>query len=247
MNRDDLKNALLRRDNDPMGAAIYDYYKTGRAGKLRVLSSQFDEDEIPVRDLFRKFGDMSKLEQMALNMSEGEILDVGAGSGCHSLELQKMGKSVLAIDISPLSVEVMRERGLNARQVNLYDDALAERFDTILFLMNGSGIIGTLDNMHKFFARMKQLLAPGGAILMDSSDLSYLYEDEDGSFEVDLAGEYYGQVDFRMKYRGITGDLFDWLYVDFDTLSYYAKQNGFEAELVAEGAHYDYLARITMK
>lgn len=239
--------STLHRDKDPMGAAIYDYHTTGRAGKLRVLSSQFDDDEIPVSSLFRNFDDMPILEQTALQMAQGKILDVGAGSGCHSIALQKMGKEVLAIDISPRSVDVMHARGINARLINLYDNSLTERFDTLLFLMNGSGIIGTLQNMPRFFSRMKQLLNPEGMILMDSSDLRYLYEDEDGSFVVDLTADYYGQIDFQMKYRGVKGDSFDWLYVDFSTLSHYARLNGFNAELVAEGCHYDYLAKLTLQ
>ena len=93
---------------------------------------------------------------------------------------------------------------------------------------------------------MKQLLAPDGCVLMDSSDLRYLFEDEDGSFAIDLAADYYGQVDFRMQYKRIKGDSFDWLYIDFNTLSLYASQYGFKAEKMAEGEHYDYLARLTL-
>ena len=112
----------------------------------------------------------------------------------------------------------------------------------ILMLMNGSGIIGKLENMGTFFAKMKQLLNPGGCIYMDSSDLRYLFEDEDGSFWVNLAAGYYGEIDFRMQYKQVKGEPFDWLYVDFQTLSFYAAENGFKAELVKEGEHYDYLA-----
>ena len=229
-----------------MGAAIYDYFRNGRAAKLRVFSSQFDEDEIPVADLFREYEQMPYLEKMALGLAQGSILDVGAGSGCHSIALEKMGKHTTAIDISPLSVQVMKERGVNAYQIDLFDDSFKGSFDTVLMLMNGSGIIGTTNNMATFFGRMKQLLAPGGFILMDSSDLRYLYEDEDGSFEVNLADDYYGQLDYQMKYKNIKGEIFDWLYVDFQTLSYYASQNGFKAELIAEGAHYDYLAKLSL-
>ena len=114
-------------------------------------------------------------------------------------------------------------------------------------LMNGSGIIGRLENLPAFFRKAKQLLRPGGSILMDSSDLRYLYEDEDGSFVIDIAGDYYGEVDFKMQYKDIIGDQFDWLYIDFQTLSLYAAQNGFKAELVKEGKHYDYLARLRPK
>ena len=239
---------LIPPHKDPMGAAIAEYHRTGRAGTLRVFSSQFDEDEIPVEQLFRTFDEMPYLEQQALNMATGRILDVGAGSGCHALALQNMDKEVTAIDISELSVEVMRERGVkDARAVDLYDERLAEQYDTILLLMNGSGIIGNIGGMERFFLRMKQLLKPGGRIYMDSSDLKYLFEEEDGSYLIDVAGDYYGVVDFRMQYKQVKGETFDWLYIDFDTLSYYAEQYGFLAEVVSQGEHYDYLAVLKMK
>ena len=159
-----------------------------------------------------------------------------------------MNKEVHAIDISPLSVEIMQKRGVkNVHQINLFDPNYLEKFDTILMLMNGSGIIGKLENMSSFFTKMKQILNPGGCIYMDSSDLRYLFEDEDGSFLIDLAGDYYGEIDFRMQYKQIKGDKFDWLYIDFQTLSHYATENGFTTELIAEGNHYDYLACLKMK
>ena len=228
-----------------MGAAILDYHRNGRAGTLRVFSSQFEEDEIPVADLFRELEDMPELEQRALEMARGRILDVGAGSGCHSLALKKMGKEAVAIDISPLSVEVMKERGLDARLVNFYDPGFNEKFDTVLMLMNGTGIIGNLDNISAFFDRIKELLNPGGTLLIDSSDLRYLFEEEDGSLMIDLADDYYGQLDYQMQYGDVLGEPFDWLYLDFNTLAYYAEEAGFKAEIVAEGEHYDYLARLT--
>ena len=242
-----MKTSLLSPNKDPMGAAIADYYAKGQSAKLRVLSSQFEEDEIPTEQLFRTFDEMPELEQEALKLASGRILDCGAGSGCHALALQDMGKDVEAIDISPLSVEVMKKRGVHqAYQINLFDENYLQKFDTILMLMNGSGIIGKLENMGAFFTKMKQLLNPGGCIYMDSSDLRYLFEDEDGSFLVDLAAGYYGEIDFRMQYKQIKGEPFDWLYVDFQTLSYYANENGFKAEMVKEGEHYDYLACLKM-
>ncbi len=230
-----------------MGKAIADYFANGKAARLRVFSSQFDEDEIPVKHLFRTFSQMSSLERTALDLAKGHILDCGAGSGCHTLALQEMGKEVTAIDISPLSVEVMQKRGVKrAFQVSLFQYAAVQEFDTVLMLMNGSGIIGKLENMGNFFTKMKQILKPGGVVYMDSSDLKYLFEEEDGSFVIDLAGDYYGEVDFRMQYKQIKGETFDWLYIDFQTLSLYASKYGFKAELVERGGHYDYLAVLTM-
>ena len=242
-----METTLLTADKDPMGVAISDYFNNKKADKLRVFSSQFDEDEIPVKELFRSVRQMPLLERTALDLTAGKILDVGAGSGCHALALQETGKEVCAIDISPLSVEVMKRRGVtDARLINLFDDRFVDSFDTILMLMNGSGIIGRLENLPAFFHKMKRLLRPGGSILMDSSDLRYLFEDEDGSFVINLADDYYGEIDFQMQYKDVKSDPFDWLYIDFQTLSLYAADNGFKAELVKEGNHYDYLARLAV-
>ena len=241
-----INTALLPADKDPIGAAIADYFKRHKADRLRVFSSQFDEDEIPVEELFRTEKQMPLLERTALQMATGRILDVGAGSGCHSLTLQEAGKEVHAIDISPLSVEVMKQRRVRSvSQTNLFNEHFADEYDTILMLMNGSGIIGKLENLPDFFRKMKLLLRPGGCVLMDSSNLSYLFEEEDGSIVIDLAGDYYGEVDFQMQYKNVKGDSFDWLYIDFQTLSLYAAENGFTAELVKEGTHYDYLAKLS--
>lgn len=239
-------DSILYAAADPMGAAIYDYHKNGSAATLVVRSSMFDDDEIPVADLFRDFEDMPELERTALEKSCGRVLDVGAGAGCHSIALAGMGKEAVAIDISPLSVEVMKERGVDARQVNFYDESFNESFDTVLMLMNGTGIIGTLDNIPEFFDSLKRLLRPGGCVYIDSSDLRYLFEEEDGSLMIDLADDYYGQLDYQMQYKNVEGEPFDWLYLDFNTLAYYAEENGFSAQLVAEGEHYDYLASLTL-
>ena len=242
-----MATTILSAERDPMGTAISDYFNHRRADRLRVFSSQFEEDVIPVKELFRNIQSMPVLERTALQMATGRILDVGAGSGCHALALQEMGKEVCAIDISPLSVEVMKQRGVNdVRLTNLFDGTFTETFDSVLMLMNGSGIIVKLSNMPDFFRRMKCILRPGGCIWMDSSDLRYLFEEEDGSIVIDLAGDYYGEIDFQMQYKDVKGEPFDWLYVDFQTLSLYAAECGFKAELVKEGKHYDYLAKLSL-
>lgn len=242
-----METIILPAEKDPMGAAIADYFNHRKADRLRVFSSQFDEDEIPVKQLFRSMQAMPLLERTALQMANGHILDVGAGSGCHALALQEMEKEVCAIDISPLSVDVMKKRGVkDSRLLNLFDETFTGSFDTILMLMNGSGIIGKLSNMPTFFQRMKRVLHPNGCILMDSSDLRYLFEEEDGSMLINLTGDYYGEIDFQMQYKEIKGEPFDWLYVDFQTLSLYASECGFKTELVREGKHYDYLAKLSI-
>ena len=277
-----MNTEILSADKDPMGAAILDFQKQGKAARLRVLSSMFEEDEMPVTHLFRSVPEMPVLEQKALQLAKGRVLDIGAGSGCHTLALQEKGFTVKAIDISPLSCEAMKLRGVkDAECINLFDphlssgnhsgenqethseehqETLSEEhqenlseenqeqfeggFDTILLLMNGTGIAGKIEHLPALFQRLKALLNPGGQILIDSSDLKYIYENEDGSFDINLNGAYYGEVDYQMIYKDVKGDRFDWLYVDFPLLKSIAETCGLHGELVAEGEHYDYLARI---
>ena len=239
-----MNTEILSADKDPMGAAILDFQQQGKAARLRVLSSMFEEDEMPVTHLFRSTREMPALEQKALQLVKGRVLDIGAGSGCHTLALQEKGFTVKAIDISPLSFEAMKLRGVkDAECINLFDDHLETGFDTILLLMNGTGIAGKIEHLPALFQRLKALLNPGGQILIDSSDLKYIYENEDGSFDINLNGAYYGEVDYQMIYKDVKGDHFDWLYVDFPLLKSIAETYGLHGELVAEGEHYDYLAR----
>jgi len=227
-----------------MGAAILDYQTKGKAGKLSILSSMFEEDEMPVKHLFRNLEEMPILEQKALSLAKGKVLDVGAGAGCHALALQAQSIAVKAIDISPLSCEAMELRGvMDAECINLFDEHLETGFDTILLLMNGTGIAGKIENLPALFNRLKALLNKDGQILIDSSDIKYIYENEDGSFDINLNTAYYGEVDYQMVYKDVKGDSFDWLYVDFPLLKSIAESCGLHGELIAEGEHYDYLAR----
>lgn len=237
-------NTLTERE-DPMGAAIRDYFRQGKSAQLKVLSSLFDDDEMPVAHLFRSYHEMPPLEQRALNEARGKVLDVGAGAGCHALALQERGFDVTAVDISPLSCETMKERGVaNVECVNIFNQRFQERFDTLLLLMNGTGIAGKLSRLPQLLSRLKQLMNPGAQILIDSSDLRYVYEDENGVLDVDLDGAYYGEVDYQMTYRNIKGKRFDWLYADSVVLAECCRQCGLKCEILVQGNHYDYLARI---
>ena len=227
-----------------MGHAIADYHEHGKAARLRVFSPMFDEDEIPVATLFRTRDEMPAIEQEALRVAHGHILDVGAGAGCHSLALQAMEKQVTAIDISPLAVATMRERGVkDVREQDFF--TLQGQFDTILMLMNGIGIVGTLPHLDAFFMQVDKLLAPGGQLLCDSSDICYVFEDEDGIIDLTGIEGYYGELTYQMQYKSVKGEPFSWLFIDPETLREQAVQHGFHCDVLVRGPHYDYLARLT--
>lgn len=234
-------------NKDIFGEAIKDYYNQKYTEDILVQADDFDDDCIPIPYLFRSYKEMPKVEQKALDISFGKVLDVGCGAGSHGLFLQnKKHLDVTAIDISEGAINICKKRGLKNTFVQNIFDHTHIKYDTILFLMNGSGIIGSLNRIDHFFTHVKTLISSGGQILMDSSDISYLFQDDDGGFWVDASAGYYGEMSYRLKYKGQESETFDWLYIDYNTLQNAANTNGFLCELLFEGENNDYLAKLTL-
>ena len=233
---------------DLFGKAILDYQTHNNPEDIITETSISEADEMSVAYLFRDFTEMPKLEQKALQLSKGKVLDVGCGAGSHALYLEnERNIEVKAIDISKNAIEACKLRGLkNAEVVNVLDLDTSEKYDTILLLMNGTGIFGKLDQIATYLQKLKGLLNEGGQILIDSSDIIYMFDqDKDGAYEINGNG-YYGELTFSIQYKSETEDTFDWLYLDYNTLQNAAHANGLQCELVMEGEHYDYLARLTL-
>jgi SAM-dependent methyltransferase len=233
---------------DLFGKAILDYQTNNSSEDLVTETSISEADEMPVSYLFRTYNEMPKLEQKALQLAKGSVLDVGCGAGSHTLALQNERKlDVTAIDISENAVRACQLRGIeNVKVTNILDLDEENKFDTILLLMNGTGIFGTLKETNKYLQKLKSLLKDEGQILIDSSDLIYMYDqDEDGSYCVPAEG-YYGELTFTVQYKGETEDTFPWLYLDYNTLQNAAIANGLKCELLLKGEHFDYLARLSL-
>ncbi len=229
---------------DILGTALLDYYEDNYTEDIITESTISEADEMPLPYLFRSFDEMPKLEQKALQLAKGKVLDVGCGAGNHALYLQEKGFDVDAIDISKGAVKVSTLRGVqNVTQQNLFE--VTQKYDTILLLMNGIGICGKLNKINHFLQHLKSLLNPNGQILLDSSDIKYMFDtDDDGGFWVNT-DDYYGEVEFTMSYKGKTSTKFDWLYLDFNTLQNACTKNGLQCKLTQKGEHYDFLVRIS--
>ncbi|PWJ42597.1 class I SAM-dependent methyltransferase [Sediminitomix flava] len=240
-------NGLLP-EKDPMGFAIKDYFeKKDKSIEVTVLSDFSDPDVIPCELLFRSKAKMPKAEQVALEHCKGEVLDIGAGAGSHALELQKMGLEVTAMDISGPALEVAKKRGVKKtlhQNIFTYE---AKKYDTLLLMMNGIGLVENLEGLESFLKHCKKILKEDGQIIFDSSDILYLYQDDDGSFVVDLAGDYYGQLKYKMKYKDIEGDEFGWLYVSYPVLEEYTERLGYNLEALYVGEHDEFTVRLTLK
>jgi len=232
---------------DVFGCAMLDFISGNNPQDISTYSSLEEEDTIPVSYLFRDFKDMPVLEQVALKNCHGKILDVGCGAGSHSLYLSKKGFSVTSIDASEGAISVCRKRGLDSAICTDFLKYTGQQFDSILLLMNGIGIVGTLNNLNAYLKHLKSLLKPNGQILFDSSDILYMYDqEEDGGFLVPTQNNYYGEVSFVLSYKDLKSDPFSWLYIDYNTISRAAQFHGFQCELVRKGTHYDYLAKLSL-
>ncbi len=238
------KSKNLLTNNDPLGQALSDYHFKKTPAIVDVLTNIAEDETISAEYFFRDFEKMPELEQIALNEVYGKVLDVGAGAGSHALYLQSKNIEVTAIDISKKSVEIMKDRGVkNARHEDIYN-LKNEKFDTIFLIMNGVGVAGKKDNLEILFNHLKKLLNEGGQIILDSSDLIYLYEQEDGSVLIDLNAGYYGETKYTLKYRDIIGKTFDWLFIDFFSLKEIAENYDFKCEKLFEDEHYNYLVKL---
>lgn len=232
---------------DLMGRAIWDYYYHENPEDLQTETSISEMDDLPVSYLFRDYQEMNALEKKALDLSFGKVLDVGSGAGSHSLYLQNERKlEVTALDISPKSIEVCKARGVkNAICEDLLQFSEKD-FDTILLLMNGTGIFQSLEHIDQYLQKLKSLVAENGQILLDSTDILYMYDqDEDGGVLVPATG-YYGELDYYLHYKGESELPMKWLYLDFDTLENAAIANGFKIQKI-EQLEDSYLAQLTLK
>jgi len=233
---------------DLFGKAILDYQTGNAPENLITETSISEEDEMSVAYLFRQYKDMPAMEQKALKLSKGRVLDVGCGAGSHSLYLQNIEElDVTAIDISPSAIEACKLRGIMKAFTQNVMHIENEKYDTILLMMNGAGMCGKLSKLSGFLQKLKSLLNEGGQILLDSSDIIYMFdEDDDGGKWIPSDIEYYGEVEFNISYKNEKEDPFDWMYIDYNTLQNAAYANGLQCELILEGEHYDYLARLSL-
>ncbi len=226
---------------DVFGIALTDFYRQGRSEKLWLYNNYGKAEEMPVDIFFRSPKELSELELTALTACRGKVLDIGAGAGAHSLVLQTQGFDISALEISAAASEIMSSRGV--RKV-INEGVLAysaETYDTLLMLMNGIGICGDILGLHVLLPHLKSLLKENGQIILDSSDIAYLYQP--GKFP---QGNYYGEITYLYEYKGKKGAWFKWLYIDFERLANIAEGYGLYCELLYEDDMDQYLARLSL-
>jgi len=222
---------------DILGQALHDHYYQNSPDTLWINNQYGPKEEMPVDTYFRQPDEMPELELLALKHCRGKVLDVGAGAGSHALLLQQQGFDITALDISAMAVAVAKARGVtNAIEANIFAYH-EQQYDTLLLLMNGIGLAGTLDHLKAFLAHAKTLLKLGGQLIFDSSDIAYLYDDD-----MPKGDKYYGELWYQYQYKKLHTEWFKWLYIDKQTLTDLATAEGWTVEILHQDEYDQYLA-----
>ncbi len=228
---------------DIFGMCCKDYLSGDKDAKILVHSDLAETDSLAASYLFRSFRDMPIHEKKAMGLCRGKILDIGACAGAHSLYLQDLGYKVTSLDISHGCCEVMEKRGLKDVVCGDIFKFPKGNYDTILLLMNGIGVAGSIPNLPDLLEYLRTLLSPGGKIIFDSSDLQYLYTDSEEGLRIPLnMDRYYGEIIYNLQYKNNFSREFFWLFVDPYTIEAIASECGYKMHFVTKGPHYDYLA-----
>lgn len=227
---------------DIYGEFLKDYYFNTLKTEILLHNSYDVAEVLPLDDFFRTIDEMPDLEIFALSLCKGTILDIGAGTGAHSLLLQQQGYNVTALEISKGACQVMYLKGIkNIINQNVFDYD-TKKYDTLLLMMNGIGFCGYVDDLKVFLNQAKKLLKPGGKIIFDSSDVAYLYQNEPPEQE-----SYYGEIDYQYEYNNVKGNWFSWLYIDKVLMAQLATQAGWQLQIVYEDENQQYLGVLTLK
>jgi len=228
--------------SDILGDALLDFLKTGTDERL-IAHTSYGPDETYFLDyFFRDLDGMPDLEQYALTLCKGKILEIGAGAGSHTLILQEEGKDIVAMDSSPGCVNVMLMRGLlKVQHMNVFNLPTGG-YNTLLLLMNGIGIAGNLGGLVRFLKKAEEITDSQAQILFDSTDVSHTLEKDEGE-----SGRYVGEIKYQFDYRGVKGPWFEWLYIDQERLFKICEQTHWMPSILFEEGRGHYLARLLKK
>lgn len=235
------------RAMEPFGQALREFYRGDLRAECKVCRDDGYVGDLLAEPFFREQMEFSPIERRAIDMCRGQVLDIGAGAGCHSLALQQRGIDVVAIDVCSAAVDIMAERGVKRVRLTDVFELLEGKFDTLLMMMHGIGLVETLAGLDRFLEHAHRLTMPGGQILADSLDVRRAEEAVHLAYQEAnrRSGRYFGEVRMSFDYKGRSGPQFGWLHVDPETLAEHARQQGWLFRIEYQTGEGDYLAGLT--
>lgn len=232
----------------PYGLSLLDYHEGNQSAAVEIVRDDGLVTLLPASTFFRPAQEY-EIERTALELARGRVLDVGAGTGLHSMFLQEKGLKVCAIDMSPEAIQVMQDRGvIDVRRADVMSFA-GGKFETILMMGHGIGMVENLSGLDHFLDYARALLGPGGQILLTSLDVRVTSETINLSYQKRNAesGHYIGEIRMRFKFRDVAGPFFTWLHVDPETLTEHAQKFGWRCEVIGMQKDGNYLARLCLE
>jgi len=224
---------------NPHGQALLSYWNGDKEATIGIQMEDGSITQMPIEIYFRKQSDFPKIEEIALNLCKGTVLDIGAGAGAHCLELQERGFKVLGLDIAPEAVKIMKEQGVKKVVCN---DFLTftpnQTFDTLLFLMNGIGVAGNLEGLSRYLQHAHSMTHACSQLILDSSDLRY------NELKLEYGTSYFGEITYQLIFKEEIGNPYQWLYIDQEKLKDLAHANGWLCEIIYEQEDGGYLAQL---
>ncbi len=222
---------------DVFGHALNDYLIGNDDTELILHNSYGDLEHMPVSVFFREPEDFTELERLAIDQCQGRTLDIGAGTGAITVVIQEK-LDVAALELSRDACDIAGHLGVkDVINENIWKFS-GQSFDTLFMIMNGLGIAGKLRYLEPFLIHLRTLLRPGGQILLDSSDLTYMHPDFKSAPEL-------GEISYQYEYKGQKDPWFNWLYVGEKVLNQYALKAGLKMEILYRSNDDQYLARLT--
>jgi len=232
---------------EPFGEALEDFYNGEKNAEIILIRDDGLEFNVPIEYFFRSPKDFSNVEKQAIRLCKGKVIEIGAGVGPHSLELQRLGFEVYAIDISSHACNIMKKRGLKNVQCTDFYNFKMDSFDTILLLGRSIGFVGNLNGLKKFLSYCKTRLNPKGIIILDSLDIRLIEEQIYLNYQERnrKLGKYIGEATFQIKYKSSMGDKFQNLQIDPDTLKEITLELGLSCKILCKEEDGMYLAEIS--
>jgi SAM-dependent methyltransferase len=232
---------------DLYGIALRDYYNGNHSSSMILHRDDGYKAELPAKVFFAELPEFTRIEKLALDLCFGEVLDIGAGTGRHTLELQKRGKKCLALDISAEAVEIMRRKGVERAECTDIFDFNGTRSDTLIMLLHGIGMVETISGLGKFLNHAHNLIKPGGCLIFDSMDVRCTEDPGNLSYQESnkTKNRYFGEIHLQFEYKGKMGRPWIWLHVDPEKLEEEALKAGWKCEILIKEQWGDYLARLT--
>jgi SAM-dependent methyltransferase len=222
----EMNSGTVRSRWGPLAHALRAYQDGRNDARLVIRTDLGTREEWPVSLFFRTADEFPPLEREALRHCGRRVIEVGAGAGPHALALQREGHEVLAVESLPEIAGLLAERGVEKVTIRPLDDIAARTADTVLMLMNGLGLAGTLEGLQHMLKSAARLLAPEGRIVADSTDPRHFLEIDEGEPAFGQDGRYGGEVQFQIEFDGAKGAPFPFLYVDAATLANHASKAG---------------------